>query len=125
MLAFLLTSSQTARIVKRFGETEVLEEVDFRWEFERPYEIALEVSGTEFAGWIDGKEILRIADNTGSLTDGGFAFVCEEGLITSDEITIRPTTGIHEVTRITQKLLKLAYSRSVRYRSASMAAAHP
>lgn len=97
MLAFLLTSSQTARIVKRFGETEVLEEVDFRWEFERPYEIALEVSGTEFAGWIDGKEILRIADNTGSLTDGGFAFVCEEGLIASDEITIRPTTGIQKL----------------------------
>jgi ADP-ribosylglycohydrolase len=95
--AFLLTSSQTARIVKRFGETEVLGEVDFRWEFERTYEIALEVSGTEIAGWIDGKEILRIADNAGSLTDGGFAFVCEEGLIASDEITIRPTTGIQKL----------------------------
>jgi ADP-ribosylglycohydrolase len=87
--AFLLTSHQTARIVKRVVETEVLSEIDFGWEFERPYEITLLVSGAEIAGWVDGKEVLRIGDNAGSLTDGGFAFVCEEGLITSDEITIK------------------------------------
>jgi hypothetical protein len=57
---------------------------------ERPYEITLEVSGTEIAGWVDGKEILRIAETSDPLTDGGFAFACEEGLITSDEIAINP-----------------------------------
>jgi len=88
--AFLLTSSQTARIVRRFGETEVLAETHFEWEFEQPYQITLEVHGNEIAGWVNGKEILRIADIAGYLTDGGFAFVCEEGLITSDEITIKP-----------------------------------
>jgi ADP-ribosylglycohydrolase len=88
--AFLLTSSQTARIEKRAVETKVLGEIDFGWEFERPYEITLEVSGTEIAGWVDGKEILRIAETAEPLTDGGFAFACEEGLITSDEITIKP-----------------------------------
>jgi len=88
--AFLLTSGQTACIVKRFGETEVLGEVDFGWEFERPYEISVQVFGAEIAGWVDGKEILRIIDNADTLVDGGFAFVCEEGLITSDEITINP-----------------------------------
>jgi ADP-ribosylglycohydrolase len=88
--AFLLTSGQTAQIVKRHGETEVLGEVDFGWEFERPYKISLQLSGTEVAGWVDGTEVMRITDSTGSLPDGGFAFVCEEGLITSDEITIQP-----------------------------------
>ena len=37
-------------------------------------------SGTEIAGRVDGKEIVRIDDKIGSLSDGGFAFVCEEGL---------------------------------------------
>jgi ADP-ribosylglycohydrolase len=90
--AFLLTSKQTACIVKRVGETEVLGEVDFGWEFEQPYEMTLKVSGDEIAGWVDGKEMLRIADNAQSLVDGGLAFVCEEGLITSDEITIKPSS---------------------------------
>jgi hypothetical protein len=74
------------------GETEVLGEVDFGWEFEQPYEMTLKVSGDEIAGWVDGKEMLRIADNAQSLVDGGLAFVCEEGLITSDEITIKPSS---------------------------------
>jgi hypothetical protein len=86
----LLTSNQKARLVKRFGETEMLGEADFEWELERPYEFRLEVCGPEIAGWIDGKEILRIVDPADSLVDGGFAFACEEGLITSDEITIKP-----------------------------------
>ena len=88
--AFLLTSRRTASIVKRHGKTDVLGEVDFEWEFERPYEMSLQVSGTEVAGWVDGTEVLRVTDNADSLPDGGFAFVCEEGLITSDEITIKP-----------------------------------
>jgi ADP-ribosylglycohydrolase len=88
--AFLLTSRQTACLVKRFGETEVMREVDFGWEFERPYAITCQVFGAEIAGWVDGEEILRITDHASPLTDGGFAFICEEGLITSDEITIKP-----------------------------------
>jgi len=88
--AFLLTSRQTASLVKRLGGTEVLDEIDFEWEFERPYEITCQVSGAEITGWVDGKEILRIADPGAPFSDGGFAFVCDEGLITSDEITIKP-----------------------------------
>ena len=51
-------------------------------------------------GWVDGKEVLRIGDNAGSLTDGGFAFVCEEGLITSDEITIKSKKRIEPAAAI-------------------------
>jgi len=88
--AFLLTSRKTACIVKRLGGSEVLGEIGFEWEFEQPYEFSLRVSGTEIAGWIDGNEILRTTDSADSLPNGGFAFVCEEGLITSNEITINP-----------------------------------
>ena len=42
---------------------------------------------------VDGKEILRITDHASPLSDGGFAFICEEGLITSDEIIIKPKKG--------------------------------
>jgi ADP-ribosylglycohydrolase len=88
--AFLLTSDKTARIVKRLGHPEILGEIPFDWELEQPYEFSLRVSGTEIAGWINGKEVLKTTDNADSLPDGGFAFVCEEGLITSNEITIKP-----------------------------------
>ena len=92
--AFLLTSNQTARIVKRIVKTEVLGEIDFGWELERPYEIMLVVTGNEIAGSVDGREILRVTDDAGPIADGGFAFACEEGLITSDEITIKPAKRI-------------------------------
>ena len=88
--AFVLTSHQTAQIVKRCNESEVLSEIDFEWEFERPYQISLKVSGAEIGGWVDGIRILSLTDKMEPLADGGFAFVCEEALITSDEITIRP-----------------------------------
>jgi ADP-ribosylglycohydrolase len=88
--AFLLTSRKTVSIVKRLGDPEILVEIPFEWEFEQPYELSLRVSGTEIAGWINGNEVLKITDNSDSLPDGGFAFICEEGLITSNEITINP-----------------------------------
>jgi ADP-ribosylglycohydrolase len=89
--AFLATSDRTARIVKRFEQTAVLAETDFPWELERPYEISLEVAGTEIAGKVDGKEILKVLDPARDLESGGFGFVCEQGLILSDEISIRPS----------------------------------
>jgi ADP-ribosylglycohydrolase len=88
--SFLLTSRKTACIVKRLGDPAILGEIAFEWEFDQPYELSLRVSGTQIAGWINGNEVLRTTDNADSLPDGGFAFVCEEGLITSNEITIKP-----------------------------------
>ncbi|MGA8659616.1 MAG: ADP-ribosylglycohydrolase family protein [Chthoniobacterales bacterium] len=88
--AFLAKSDQTAQIVRRCGETTVLGETTFPWEFERPYEISLEVAGTEVAGAVNGAEILRVLDRAEGLESGGFGFVCEEGLILSDEVRVRP-----------------------------------
>jgi ADP-ribosylglycohydrolase len=88
--AFLLRSKGTARLIKRFGETKVLAEVEFGWELEQHYELKLAVSATRITGWICGKEIVSVADDSEPLRDGGFGFVCEEGLITSDAITVDP-----------------------------------
>ncbi len=89
--AFLLSSSGTARLVKRFGETKVLAEVEFRWEFEQQYELRLAVADTQITGWVSGKRIVSVEDDSEPLSGGGFGFVCEEGLITSDEITVDPS----------------------------------
>ena len=75
---------------KDLAETKVLAEVEFRWEFEQPYQLRLNVLNTRITGWIDGKEIVSIQDDSEPLRDGGFAFVCEEGLITSEEISVDP-----------------------------------
>ena len=88
--AFLLTSNGTARLVKRRVETKVMAEVEFRWELEQPYQLKLNVLNNYIAGWIDGNEIVSIRDDTEPLRGGGFAFVCEEGLITSEEISVYP-----------------------------------
>jgi hypothetical protein len=58
----VLVANQSARILRRFGEEVLLVETHFRWEFERPYELKLEVCGMEIAGSVDEKEILRVKD---------------------------------------------------------------
>ncbi len=88
--AFLLSSNGTARLIKRLGETKVLAEVEFRWEFEQQYELRLAVFNTRITGWVGGKVIVSVEDDSEPLRDGGFALVCEEGLITSDEVTVDP-----------------------------------
>jgi ADP-ribosylglycohydrolase len=88
--AFVLTADQSARIVRRFGEEILLDETCFRWEFERPYEVMLDVCGMEIAGSVDGKEILRVKDALPGVESGGFGYVCEEGLILSEELSVRP-----------------------------------
>jgi ADP-ribosylglycohydrolase len=86
--AFLLGANQTARIVRRYGETVLLAEIEYQWASEQPYELKLEVSGTEIGGSVDGKEILRVTDATDDLDSGGFGFICEEGLLLSDELSV-------------------------------------
>jgi hypothetical protein len=87
---FLLTANQTAQIVRRFGQTTVLSETEFFWEFERPYELKLEVSGMEITGSVNGKEILTVTDSAAEVDTGGFGFICEEGLVLSDELAVQP-----------------------------------
>jgi ADP-ribosylglycohydrolase len=87
---FVLTANQTARIIRRLGEIAALGEVEFHWEFERPYELKLEVSGTEITGSVDGQQVLKVSDTAGGVDSGGFGFVCEEGLVLSDEVTVKP-----------------------------------
>jgi ADP-ribosylglycohydrolase len=94
--AFVLSSNGVARLIKRFGETKVLAEVKFSWELEQPYELRLAVSATRITGWVSGKEIVSIEDDSEPLSDGGFGFICEEGLITSDEISIDPNALLCE-----------------------------
>jgi len=88
--AFVLAGNQSARILRRCGEEVLLSETHFRWEFERPYEVKLDVSGMEIAGSVDEKEILRVKDTLPGVDSGGFGYVCEEGLVLSDELTVRP-----------------------------------
>ena len=88
--AFVLAGNQSARILRRSGEEVLLSETHFRWEFEQPYEVKLDVSGMEIAGSVDGKEILTVKDTLPGVDSGGFGYVCEEGLVLSDELTVRP-----------------------------------
>jgi hypothetical protein len=76
--------------MRRFGQITVLNETELYWEFERPYELKLEVLGREITGSVDGKRILTVTDPGTEIDTGGFGFICEEGLILSNELAVRP-----------------------------------
>ena len=86
--AFVLAANRVARIIRRFGEEVLLGETVFQWEFERSYEMKLEVCGMEITGSVEGKEILRVKDAQPGIDSGGFGYVCEEGLVLSDALSV-------------------------------------
>jgi ADP-ribosylglycohydrolase len=84
--ALMLGPSQVLRLVRNYDSITVLAEVPFVWNWAQPYHFVLQVSGTAIVGSIDGNELIRCLDD--KLLDGGIALICEEGLITTDEVRL-------------------------------------
>ncbi len=88
--AFLLVERAKAQLVKCLDGNTVLAERDFPWEFDNTYEMSLRMVGNMLEASINGQVLLRVEDTDRPLTGGGVAFVCEEGCISSDALTVRP-----------------------------------
>ncbi len=84
----LLGSDQSLRLIRCRDRMEMLAEQPFRWERERPYKIGLAVMDRQLAAFVDGEKLFDLRDNGTALENGGIALICEEGLITSDEMKI-------------------------------------
>ena len=91
--ALMVGPGQRLQLTRLFDTAKVLAEHPFEWQWEHPCKIGLEVAGATLIGWVNDEEVIRIEDVDSPLRDGGVAFVCEEGLITSDQLEVRSKEG--------------------------------
>ncbi|HEY0793765.1 MAG TPA: ADP-ribosylglycohydrolase family protein [Chthoniobacterales bacterium] len=91
--ALMVGPGQRLQLTRSFDTTKVLAEHPFEWQWERPCKIGLEVTDAGLIGWVNDEQVFRFQDVDSPLTEGGVAFVCEEGLVTSDELEVRSTEG--------------------------------
>lgn len=87
--ALLIGPGHRLQLIRSFDEVRVLAERPYEWHWERPYQVRLEVRGTNLIGSVNVEEVFRFSDVDSPLMDGGVAFVCEEGLIMSDLLEVR------------------------------------
>jgi ADP-ribosylglycohydrolase len=94
--AFTLSNRGCARILKRMGDLRVLDEIECAWSFDKPYQLTIEVENSRITGWIDGKRIVTAHDSDSPLSEGGFGFLCEDGSISSDQISVAALPSLSE-----------------------------
>ncbi|MBV9998925.1 MAG: ADP-ribosylglycohydrolase family protein [Verrucomicrobia bacterium] len=87
--ALLLGPGQRLQLIRSFDGIQVLAERPFDWQRECPYRLALEISGTNLVGSVNDEEMFSLQDAGSPLASGGVAFICEEGLIMSDQLEVR------------------------------------
>jgi hypothetical protein len=85
----LVVDQERASITRAFeGEDTVLAEAETGWAFGSSYTLKLEVQGSQLAGSIDGRTILRTRDPENAYTGGGIALICEAGRIGCDQVKV-------------------------------------
>jgi ADP-ribosylglycohydrolase len=88
--ALLLCDDQKARLVKALDNQTTLAEADFAWEWDKGYNLALQVEGNRLQGWIGGRQVFDIEDRDQPLLAGGVALVCRDGTIMTDAVRVQP-----------------------------------
>jgi ADP-ribosylglycohydrolase len=88
--ALLLGADGVARLVKVVDDETVLAEAAFPWEHGSDHTFRLRIAGNHIEGSIDGTVRLRAVDEDSTLGTGGIALVCEEGMMVTDVISLRP-----------------------------------
>ncbi|MCX6068165.1 MAG: ADP-ribosylglycohydrolase family protein, partial [Chloroflexi bacterium] len=89
--ALLLSDRNTVRLVKRLDGEVVLAEQAFVWEFGRPYQLQVALQDNQVLAWVDGSLLFKIDDIVHPLASGGIALVCEEGRLSTDNVSVLST----------------------------------
>jgi len=99
--ALLLAPQSRVRLVKHSdagagsaGE-QVLAEAELAWQPRETYDLALEVSddpgcGARLQGWVDGRRVFDLQDNSAPLEHGAVALVCEAGTLACEAVHVQP-----------------------------------
>lgn len=91
--ALLICCDQTVRLVRALDEVTVLQERPFKWNFGSPYSLSLQAEGSSLRASVDGVHMFEALDEKAPLDGGGIGLICEEGLITSPEVVLEPTSA--------------------------------
>jgi hypothetical protein len=89
--ALVLCHTGEARLVKQMNHCEQLTAfLNFRFERERPYTLALEVDGGAVRAYIDGELLIEDHDPLEPLMEGAVGLVVEEGRMTVEWVKVEP-----------------------------------
>ena len=86
----LLIQGNRLQLIKVMDGDLVLGEVDFAWELNETYNLAMEVAGRQIRGWINGERVIEVDDDLDPLRGGGVAYVVARGQIESQAMRVKP-----------------------------------
>jgi hypothetical protein len=86
-----LAGQKTIQLVRFYdGQATVLAEVPFDWQSWESYDLALDVQGDGFKGWVNGDLVLEFVDAKTPLTSGAIGLAVEEGFLMTDAVMLKP-----------------------------------
>lgn len=79
------------KLIKRDHEETILAAARFPWEFDREYEVELQVNGNKIDAYVAGKQMFAVLETEGSpLSGGGVGLVVDTGSISAQAVRIAP-----------------------------------
>ena len=89
--AFQLSNQKMIQLIRVLESREaVLTEVHFEWQPWNSYDLALEVEGNHFQGWVDGHLVVDFVDPDTAIASGAIGLCVEEGFLITNSVKLRP-----------------------------------
>ena len=77
------------RIIKRDHDETILAGDRFPWQFDRKYDVGLQVNGNEIEAYVDGRQIFAVRDTHDlPLSGGGVGLVVDTGSISTQAVNV-------------------------------------
>jgi hypothetical protein len=88
--ALLLVEGGKICLQKALDGDSVLAEKTFPWQLYQSYALKLQVLSSHIRAWVNGELLFEHVDEVRPLTDGGVAFVLDQGHLCSQAMVVRP-----------------------------------
>ena len=86
--ALELTRNNKVRLIKMLDELLILKETHFNFEFNKEYELSLQIKGNLLVGSVDNKQVLSFNDQLSPLTAGGISLIVESGTLFTNNVDV-------------------------------------
>ena len=87
----------------------ILKETHFDFEFNKEYELSLQIKGNLLVGYVDNKQVLSFNDQLSPLTAGGISLIVESGTLFTNNTTFFNNTGLIRLYAFIMGLAKNSY----------------
>jgi hypothetical protein len=86
---FEQTDAGRVRLVRRDHDETILASDLFPWQFDRKYDVGLQVNGNEIEAYIDGRQIFAVRDTHDlAFSGGGVGLVVDTGSISTQAVNV-------------------------------------